>query len=116
MADLAAGFTRARGPAGKLLPGWQGVLRRTPHSQPSWQCAHQHMASPSAVRCAAAELERRTQGEAEVFTLLRCAPCDGWLPDAGESACPRCGVPLERVKLAVLGRSGGTLTPASGKH
>jgi hypothetical protein len=107
-AGLIAGYTGAY--EGALLLGWYGALRRTPKSKPVWTCAvlrHEHASATSARRCAEAELERRRQGQGAVITLLRCKPCDRWLPavDVVPPGCPVCGVPLERVKLVVAERA-----------
>jgi hypothetical protein len=85
---------------------WEGVLRRQAGRRPVWTCPHKHLAPSRAVACAEAELERRREGQGVVITLLRCEPCDRWLPavDVVPPGCPVCGVPLERVKLVVAER------------
>lgn len=99
MAGLVAGYTRDTA-AGRL--SYHGALRRDRKSAPLWACLHDHLVVTSAQRCAEAELERREQGQGQVFSLLTCAPCGRWWADARVSACPLCSVPLQRVKLAVL--------------
>lgn len=102
---LIAGFTRR--PGG--IASYAGALRATPQGVPAWVCSgpeHDHLTPPVARRCAEAELERRKQGIREVFDLLNCEPEGLWFADArGVTACPRCSVPLRRVKVAVLERS-----------
>jgi hypothetical protein len=107
---LIAGFTHVqRGTA-----HYRGVLRVTPKAVPSWTCpcVPSHLTAEAAVRCARSELERRQQGGRQVFVLLHCERCSEaggscWWDDVpGRSLpCPRCGVPLLRLKLAVLERS-----------
>ena len=106
-AELTAGYREVQLRAGR---GYQGVLRRTPGSKPVWTCRHDsHLSAVSAKSCAQAELTRRVQGKGAVFTLLHCRRCtegggSAWwddVPGAGSLACPRCGVPLERLKLVV---------------
>jgi hypothetical protein len=108
--ELTAGYREVQLRAGR---GFQGVLRRTPGSKPAWTCRHDdHLSTVSARACAQAELTRRVQGRGEVFTLLHCGRCaegggSSWwddVPDSGPLACPRCGVPLERMKLVVTER------------
>jgi hypothetical protein len=118
VADLIAGYALVR--PGKA--GYRGVLRRTPKSPPSWTCPHNdHLVPRSARLCAEAEREQRAQGEGQVFTLLHCKPCSegggsSWWDDAaGPVACPRCGVPLLRLKLAVVG-SAPAVDEGNGKH
>jgi hypothetical protein len=114
MPGLIAGFTHVQ----RGRSAYRGALRVTPKSVPRWTCAcaPDHLTAAGAVKCAEAELERRGQGGREVFTLLRCKPCDRWLADGpGPVACPWCSVPLERVKLAVLGR-GAAVDPGRRKH
>ena len=100
---LLPGFTRGPKPGTYL-----GALRRTRKSDPVWTCQHvhnSHSLPAIATRCALGEEERRQQGRDQVFFLLHCAVCASWWPDArGVTACLRCGVPMERVKLAVLER------------
>jgi uncharacterized C2H2 Zn-finger protein len=120
VSDLIPGYTLA-GPGQR---GYRGVLRRTPKSRPSWTCRHDdHLAPRSAKKCAAAERERREQGKGEVFTLLHCRRCaeasaSAWWDDVpGEEslACPRCGVPLRRMKLVVVGGD-PAVDQGNGKH
>lgn len=114
MGGLLAGYTRHR--AGKAE--YAGALRRRPGSDPVWECSCRpvHLTAARATACAAAELDRRTQGAREVFTLLRCDPCGAWYGEQrGMTACPRCEVPLEAVKVAVLGR-GPAVPLAGGNH
>jgi len=116
VADLIAGYASMPG-AG----GWHGVLRPGPRSRPVWVCAHVHATPVTAKPCAEAELERRAQGARAVLTLLHCEPCaeDGrsswWNDVAGPVACPRCGVPLLRLKLVVVG-SAPAVDEGNGKH
>lgn len=98
--DLLPGFTRGKGPAVFL-----GALRRTPKSDPFWTCSHIHSLPAIARRCAEAEADRRQAGREQVFSLLHCGVCTAWYPDEPTGfRCFRCGVPMERVKLAVLER------------
>ena len=105
--ELKAGFAHKSKGAGVYV----GVLRAYPSARPSWTCSHSHLTPIQADWCSKAELARRTAGEREVFTLLWCEPCGSWWtpaqatggPQDGRS-CPRCGVPLEAVKLVVLER------------
>lgn len=100
MTDLMASYAhRQRGKA-----SYAGVLRETPKSRPAWTCVHDHLTATGAAACANAELDRRTQGENEVFWLRRCEPCDRWWGDGVSAACPVCAVPMERMKVAVLER------------
>jgi hypothetical protein len=99
---LVAGYAyRGRGTA-----SYVGVLREDPRSRkkPAWSCPHDHLVATSAVLCADAELDRRVQAGRAVFWLLHCVPCERWWPDGAGPPCPLCGVPLERLKLAVLER------------
>lgn len=124
MTDLAPGY--------KVIPyprhataAYRGVLRRTPGSKPAWTCPcpSPHLSPVTARGCAERELERRGQGGKEVFTLLHCARCaegggSSWwddVPDVAELSCPRCGVPLRRMKLVVV-NSGSAVDPGNGKH
>jgi hypothetical protein len=97
------GFTHlSRGTA-----SYRGALRATPRSTPVWTCKHDHLTATKATECAAAEWDRREQGEREVFTLLNCLPCGRWWPDlapAAHQVCPRCDVPVDRVKVVVTER------------
>lgn len=119
MTDLIAGYVHVR----RGTSAYKGALRATPKSAPRWTCACApvHLTAEKARACAEAELERRTQGAGQVFTLLHCGPCSeavgsSWWDDVpGLAACPRCGVPLERLKLAVTGR-GPAVDPGNGKH
>jgi len=99
-ADLTAGFAhRSKGTS-----SYRGALRRE-SGLVSWTCKHDHLQPFTAKLCAEGELERRKQGIGVVFELLHCEPCADWWEDArGVSGCPRCGVPLERVKVAVVSR------------
>lgn len=107
MADLVAGYAlRRRGTS-----SYVGTLKAARGSAPAWRCTHDHLTTVKARQCAEAELERRTQGGRQVFELLFCPPCGQWLtPEQagthppGGTECPKCGVPLERVRLAVLER------------
>lgn len=118
-ADLVAGYVGIKGAAG----GWHGALRPGPRARPTWTCAHVHASPVTARPCAEAELERRVQGRKEVFRLLRCKPCSEagascWWDDVdGDEVppCPRCGVPLRRLKLMVVG-SPGAVDEGNGKH
>jgi len=103
--ELQAGFTHLR----RGTARYAGVLRADPRARPSWTCPHEHYTAVMARSCAAAEAERRRQGGSEVLALLHCEPCERWWKDEpgtrhGPYACPRCSVPLERVKFAVLER------------
>jgi rRNA maturation endonuclease Nob1 len=70
-----------------------------------WTCDDDHLVAGSAQRCAQAELARRARVQGTVLVLLRCEPCESWFGNvAGVTACPRCGVPLERVTAVVTGR------------
>jgi hypothetical protein len=115
--DLIAGYAGVRDHGG----GFAGALRATPRSVPCWTCGHRHAAPVTARRCAEAELERRTQGRGQVFTLLHCEPCaegvgSSWWDDVpGLAACPRCGVPLQWLKLVVT-ESGPAVDRGNGKH
>jgi hypothetical protein len=117
VAELVAGSASIRAATG----GWHGALRPGPRARPVWTCAHVHATPATAKPCAERELERRRQGARAVFTLLHCARCDegggsAWWADApGALECPRCSVPLERVKLAVLER-GPAVDQGNGKH
>lgn len=119
--DLIAGYTHVqRGRA-----AYRGALRATPKSAPRWTCACApvHLTAEKARACAAAELERRVQGGQDVLTLLHCRPCaegggSAWwedVPAAESLACPRCGAPLRRLKLVVVG-SAPAVDEGSGKH
>lgn len=97
---LLPGFTRGAKPGVYL-----GALRRTRKSDPVWTCPHAHAVPAIATRCAVGEEEKRAQGRDQVFFLLHCGACTSWWPDApGVTRCAGCGVPMERVKLAVLER------------
>lgn len=112
-ADMVAGYSQAqRGRA-----SYSGVLRNKSKTRVLWTCPDDHKRSVSAERCAAGELERRRQGQREVIVLGWCSFCrQWWTPDqaAGKrdarqdrvpgTACPRCDVPLQTVKLLVLER------------
>jgi len=110
--DLIAGYKVIEYPR-HATAAYRGVLRRTPGSRPSWSCScpSPHLSPVTARGCAERELERRGQGSREVFTLLHCKRCaegggSSWWDDVpGEEGlkCPRCGVPLERLKLVVVG-------------
>lgn len=110
MADLVPGYQVARAGAGAA---YQGVLRPGPKGRPAWvcRCRPVHLVPGKARACAEAELEKREQGKGQVFTLLHCERCAGgngpsWhddVPGEDELACPRCGVPLRRLKLVVVG-------------
>jgi hypothetical protein len=101
------------GPQG-LVPGfayrrrgassYYGALRRTSHAKPEWTCADDHLTAIGATACARRELDRRVRAAGTVFSLLHCEPCDRWWPDGLATACPACGVPLERLKLVVTDR------------
>jgi hypothetical protein len=97
--DLLAGFTRAG-------MGYRGALRVSSGSTPVWVCRdREHLTPPKAKECAEAERDRRVQAAGVVFSLLHCEPCASWWDDAGGvTACPRCKVPPERVKVAVVER------------
>jgi hypothetical protein len=118
MDDLTAGYKLA----GPRKSSYRGVLRLG--RKQVWACRHDdHLAPRSAKACGEAELEKRTQGQGQVFTLLHCRPCaeaggSCWwddVPDVEELACPRCGVPLRRLKLVVV-RSGPAVDEGNGKH
>jgi hypothetical protein len=96
---------------------YAGVIRDGGKTKLVWMCDHSHATSVQAAGCAQRELERRVQGEREVFVLLWCKPCAQWwtLAQAGRpvspsrphqrsAPCPRCDFPLESVKLVVLER------------
>jgi rubrerythrin len=98
--DLTPGYRfRRRGTS-----SYRGVLRR-PAGSEAWACPHDHMSPGKAKLCAEAELENRRQAAQSVIVLLRCEPCDRWWPAGAAGACPVCGVPMERLKLVVAGRS-----------
>jgi hypothetical protein len=103
MQRLIAGFSSVqRGRA-----AYRGALRPTAKSLPVWTCTCTpvHLTPGGARECADVELERRKRSAGVVFTLLHCKPCASWRADSRlVTSCPRCGVPLERVKLAVLER------------
>jgi hypothetical protein len=108
---LVAGYSHIR----RGAAGYRGVLRVTPKAVPSWTCRHEHLTTRMAAACAVAELERRENGEKEVFSLLNCTGCARWWTDPGARQplpCPRCTVLLERVKVQVLEREKPGLTPA----
>lgn len=111
MPDLSAGYIGIKAATG----GWHGALRRGRRARPEWTCQHVHASPATAKPCAEAELERRTQGERQVFALRRCGPCDAWWPDGDGVPCPACSVPMERVTLVVLERT-RLLDPGNGKH
>jgi len=107
----------------ELIPGYEhvrrgtaayrGTLRQTPRGAPVWRCGcpAPHLNTITARRCAEQEMERRRQGGRQVLALLRCDPCERWYPDdpvPGVTLCPRCGVRLERLKVAVLERGPAT--------
>jgi hypothetical protein len=122
--ELTAGYSY---PQGKGVAKVIGVLRDG--DRVAWRCTsrpgHRVHAIPSlATRCAQAELERRLQGARDVLWAGQCEPCgvywdlsraaaakmDGemGMDDASylmRGWCPRCQVPFERVRLAVLERS-----------
>jgi len=106
--ELLAGYAY---PKGKGVTVVAGVLRagRTE----VWRCTSQpghrpHPAPSLAVRCAEAEAERRRQGAQAVLWLAHCVPCGAYwdLGPAGKpgGVCPRCAVPYDRVRVAVLER------------
>lgn len=112
MTELTPGYKVVSYPR-HATAAYRGVLRRTPGSKPSWSCTcpSPHLSPVTARKCAVSELERRGQGGREVFTLLHCERCreggaSSWwddVPGGEELACPRCGVPLRRLKLVVVG-------------
>jgi hypothetical protein len=109
VADLVAGYAHRR----RGVSSYVGVLKQDRKSAPVWACTHDHLTTVKAAQCAEAELERRAQGGREVFELLHCTPCSKWwspeeagTTPPGGTECPRCGVPLEMLKLAVLERTG----------
>jgi hypothetical protein len=110
--DMVAGFSQAmRGRA-----QYSGVLRNKSKTHILWTCPDDHRSTPSAKRCAEAELERRLQGRRAVIDLGWCSFCRQWWTaeqvtgrhdsrvTAVTGGCPRCDVPLESVKLVVLER------------
>ena len=101
---LLAGYTIEKHGTG----GYRGALRLRPGGPPVWtcRCKRPHQAVPSAQAHARAELERRRRAGDEVFELLRCDPCGSWYQAGLATAtCPRCAVPLARLKVLVLERS-----------
>lgn len=99
--ELTAGYAHRR----KGVSSYMGILKAGRKTMPAWTCPHDHITTVKAKACAEAELERRRQGASEVFTLLHCKPCRKWWEDIDvDAVCPRCDVPLERVKLAVVSR------------
>ena len=104
---LIPGFTHIR----RGTASYRGALRATPRSTPAWTCKHDHLDATKATACAAAEWDRRQQGEREVFDLLNCIPCGTWmtqgqvqLSTSGKLMCPRCGTGPDRVKVVVAER------------
>jgi rubrerythrin len=98
-----------------LIPGYvhasrgrasyRGALRASEKGEPAWTCKDDHLTATSARTCARAEKEQRVQGSKQVFRLLNCKQCERWWEDArGASECPRCSVPLDRVKVVVVER------------
>lgn len=106
--DLRAGYVHIR----RGTAAYRGALRWKPDIAPVWSCVHDHLTAMSAKACAETEKARRVAGRREVFTLLHCERCGehggtAWwddVPGGEQLSCPRCGVPLERLKLAVVGR------------
>jgi hypothetical protein len=101
------------GTRGRGVAFYAGVLRTDNRARrEAWRCTHEHAVASSAVRCAEAELERRTQGTLAVLKLQHCDPCalyyapgaaaiPGWGQFIDQGRCPRCLVPLKGVE-AVL--------------
>lgn len=98
---LVAGFVHLRRGAAY----YKGALRTAPGRPPVWTCEHTHYSPTPAKLCAEGELYRRGQAGREVFELLHCTPCWSWYGNEPGRLCPRCGVPLERLKLLVLERA-----------
>lgn len=122
--ELTAGYVY---PRGKGVTYVAGVLRDG--RREVWRCVtaipghRAHLVPGIAQQCAEAELERRLQGAQAVLWLLHCTPCSlfwdlAWLAEyrpgnppeqdighwLARGCCPRCEVPGERVKVAVLER------------
>jgi len=105
---LVPGFTHVR----RGTASYRGVLRATPRSAPSWtcKCPEPHFTAQKAAECAAAEWDRRLQGEREVLSFLNCRVCLTWsqVQDMDYRglilACGTCGVPQDRVKAVVAER------------
>ena len=86
------------------VASYAGALRTDPHAKPVWTCDDDHKAPYTARLCAEGELERRKQAGRAVLVLLNCKVCETWWSNSAAIACPRCSVPLDRVKMAVLER------------
>jgi hypothetical protein len=105
-ASLQPGYAHLR----RGTAAYAGALRTDPHAKAEWTCPHSHTAPYTARLCAEGELERRKQAGRAVLTLLNCKVCERWWSDSAATVCPRCSVPLDRVKAAVLERGPASLT------
>ena len=98
-----------------LIPGYahidrgmaryRGALRESPGGRPAWTCQHDHAYTGGAVMCAKREKNGRVEAGKVVLDVLWCEHCTTWTPyEEGVTACWRCYVPVDRVKLLILER------------